>query len=131
MNTHPFFLGVPILMSQNIYELMSDEGKEHCRRVDKVRGMFLGSNLNLFFKFNILTFCSLLFFHNFYFFFFFFSFLNSSVPHTLLSLLFSNSLFSVLNLPLQFYSLLFLTYISFPLYAHICTSKCVVCVLIR
>eukprot|EP00596_Hydrurales_sp_CCMP1899_P010536 CAMPEP_0119035430 /NCGR_PEP_ID=MMETSP1177-20130426/2426_1 /TAXON_ID=2985 /ORGANISM="Ochromonas sp, Strain CCMP1899" /LENGTH=327 /DNA_ID=CAMNT_0006993655 /DNA_START=1567 /DNA_END=2550 /DNA_ORIENTATION=- len=27
---------VPVLMSQNFYELMSDEGKEHCRRIDKV-----------------------------------------------------------------------------------------------
>ena len=25
------------MMSQNIYELMSDEGKEHCRRIDKVK----------------------------------------------------------------------------------------------
>ena len=38
-------LGVPILMSQNIYELMSDEGKEHCRRVDKVWGTFFKKNL--------------------------------------------------------------------------------------
>jgi class 3 adenylate cyclase len=28
--------GVAILMSQDIYDLMSDEGKEHCRRIDKV-----------------------------------------------------------------------------------------------
>ena len=28
--------GVAILISQTVYDLMSDEGKEYCRRVDKV-----------------------------------------------------------------------------------------------
>ena len=28
--------GVPVLMSEKFYELMSDEGKELCRRVDRV-----------------------------------------------------------------------------------------------
>ena len=38
-------------MSQNIYELMSDEGKEHCRRVDKVYGIFLLNVLVIFITF--------------------------------------------------------------------------------
>ena len=56
-------------MSQNIYELMSDEGKEHCRRIDKVDQIYSDfhfgfyfficfsnfSNLNFYAKFQQVT----------------------------------------------------------------------------
>ena len=36
-------------MSQNIYELMSDEGKEHCRRIDKVDQIYSDFHFGFYF----------------------------------------------------------------------------------
>ena len=123
-----FSLGVPILMSQNIYELMSDEGKEHCRRVDKVRGTFLGNNLNLFFNFISCLSSFLPSFLSFQKFPFFFLLTIIPLYSILSSLLFSNSLLSVLHLftSILLTSLSHLIYISFPSYVHMYTSKYVV-----